>query len=122
DGKDVYLSEIYVTNKTSIPLKSIAVTVYNGVENESETSVVENADGSPIEYDDTLKFEFIKAKITIGSPHAVDIAITDTDNRVYSATSEYETPNKPLKIKLESSDDLILATCGELYTVLESNK
>ena len=122
DGKDVYLSEIYVSNKTSLPLKSIAVTVYNGVENESETSVVENADGSPIEYDDTFKFEFKKTKITIGSPHVVGISITDNDNRVYSATAECKTPGEPLKIKLESSDDIILATGGDIYAVLEANE
>lgn len=120
--KKVYLSEIYVTNKTSIPLKSIAVTVYNGVENESETIVVENADGSPIEYDDTFKFEFKKTKITNGNLHVVDIAITDTDNRVYSRASEYETPNEPLRIKLECSDGLIIATRGDLNMVLESNE
>ena len=114
--------KIYITDNTSLSTKSISLTLYNENEDECETSVLQNANGSELEKDEAFGFEFVSKNVVVGDYHTLEISVTDFDGQSHTGEFTAEYFSSGTHIDLVSSGENVLAVCDAFGVVTKLEK
>lgn len=113
--------KFYMTDNTSVELKSMSLTLYSDATGECETLNLQNADGSMLKKNEEFGFGFENKNVVVGDFHTLEIAVTDADGQIYSGEfTEYFTNGT--HIYLVSSGETVIAVCDELGSVVKLEK